>query len=226
MFRISFITIHPAFIAKYCDFGVFRSAQSQGLAEIDVINLRDFAEDKAKTVDDRPFGGGDGMVMKPDILEKALLSIEGDPFVILTSPGAKPWTHKLAQETLAMCGPVVFICGRFSGVDQRFIDAYVDIELSLGDFVISGGELPCLMVADSMLRLIPGVLGHEESAYMDSFADGMQGKLEHPIYTRPILWNGQEVPEVLRSGDHKRIEAFRRQSAEAKTKLWRPDLTT
>ncbi len=224
MTRLIFITIHPQFVKGYAEFGVFRSAQSQKLAQIEALNLRDFAADRAKTIDDRPFGGGDGMVMRPDILKKALDTIQGNPYVIAPSPSGKPWTQSLAQETLCLERPLVFVCGRFAGIDQRFIDGFVDLEVSMGDFVVSGGELPSLLLADSMLRQIPGVLGHADSASHDSFGEALGGLLEYPLYTRPVVFNGVEVPPVLRGGDHKKIEAFRRSQMQEKTRQKRPDL--
>jgi tRNA (guanine37-N1)-methyltransferase len=225
---IHIVTIHPQFIESYVRFGVFRAAIAGGLVRCQAIDLRDFAVDKHASIDDLPYGGGDGMVMRPEPLAAAVSSLPVKPTVIMTSPGATPWTQATAQKfaTTAQTGPasLLFVCGRFAGVDQRFIDRYVDHEFSLGDVVVSGGELPVLMMADSILRLIPGVLGDEASARFDSFAEGFDGLLEHPLYTRPREFEGVPVPEVLLSGDHKAIARWRADESRKKTAQLRPDL--
>lgn len=223
----TFVTIHPDFISAYGKFGVMRAAQAKDLARIDVVNLRDHAIDKHGTVDDVPYGGGDGMVMRPEPLAAAVQAIRASTpsvQVILTSPAGKLWRQQDACEFAAKEQSLVFICGRFAGVDQRFIDGYVDQEYSLGDFVLSGGELAALAMADSILRFVPGVLGHAESAAQDSFAPGFQGGLEHPLYTRPQSFDGQPVPDVLTSGDHQAIAKWRVDQAALRTKERRPDL--
>src|SRR5690606_4368897 len=180
----TFITIHPDFVEAYRRFGVMRSAEEKQLAAVRVVNLRDFAVDKHGTVDDMPYGGGDGMVMRPEPLAAAVDGVrasEPKVRVILTSPAGKLWQQKDACDFAASNESFVFVCGRFAGVDQRFIDRYVDDEYSLGEFVLSGGELPALAMADSILRFVPGVLGHEQSASQDSFAEGFGGGLEHPL---------------------------------------------
>ncbi len=223
MIKVTFVTIHPEFVKAYFDFGVFSSAIKKRLATIEVLNLRDFATDKHGSVDDTPYGGGDSMVMRPEPLKAALQTISS-PYVLMPSAGGKPWTADLAKNTIAKNNHVVIICGRFAGIDQRFVDLYVDQEVSFGDFVISGGELPGLMMVDSCLRLIPGVLGNDQSALDDSFGDGMNGLLEYPIYTKPQVFEGVKVPEVLLSGNHQKIERWRKQQALEKTKRNRPDL--
>lgn len=222
--RMAVLTIHPAFIAAYDKFGVLRAARERGLATVEALALRDFAVDKHGSVDDRPFGGGDGMVMRPEPLADALKSLGAKRRVILTSPAGKPWTHAEAARLAAAGEDLAFVCGRFAGVDQRFIDNYVDEQFSCGDVVLSGGELPALMMIDAILRLIPGVLGHAESAVKDSFAAGFGGGLEHPLYTRPPVFEGAEVPEVLMSGDHEKIAAWRDSEARRRTAQLRPDL--
>lgn len=223
MLKLYFVSIHPKFISSYFDFGVFQSAQQKQLAEVKEVNLRDYALDKHGTVDGPPYGGGDGMIMRPEPLVGALTNIH-EPFVVLTSPRGKLWTQDVAISLAKSQKNIVFVCGRFGGVDQRFIDRYVDEEFSIGDVVVSGGELPALMMADSMLRQIPGVLGHQESAVMDSFGEGCDGLLEHDQFTRPADFDGQKVPDVLMSGDHKKIAAWRLSSSLERTKERRPDL--
>lgn len=223
MHSFFFISIHPDFIQRYSDFGVFRSGVKHGLLSVDSINLRQFAADRHATVDGRPFGGGDGMVLRPDVLARAVQSL-GSCHVVLASPSGRIWNQSSAESLLKINKPICFISGRFDGVDQRFIDHYVDEEYSIGDFVVSGGELPSLLMADSIARLIPGVLGHQDSAVCDSFASGMNGMLEHPLYTRPDSFEGVEVPEVLMSGHHARIKEWRQLQSYAKTKARRPDL--
>lgn len=229
---IAFVTIHPGVIESYREFGVIKSAESQGFADVLSIDLRDFAADKHGSVDDAPYGGGDGMIMRPDCLGEALdfihqKKLSGEkPIVIYTSPAGRPWTQTAAQNLAVSRSPLVFICGRFGGVDQRFIDQCVDQQFSIGDVVLAGGELPALMMSESILRLVPGVLGHDQSANDDSFGPGMAGRLEYPSYTRPSDWRGQKVPEVLLSGNHEAIRNWRKNQSILITKKMRPDLIT
>lgn len=230
MRRLSFVTIHPKIIDAYKAFGVLRAAESCGAANIMSIDLRDYAADKHGSVDDSPYGGGDGMVLRADCLERALNATRAASTgttrakVVVTSPSGKLWTQSDAQNFTASDEDVIFICGRFAGIDQRFLDACVDEEYSLGDVVYGGGELPALLMAESFLRLMPGVLGHRDSASEDSFGSGLQGLLEYPSYTRPIEWNGKRVPDVLLSGDHEAIRQWRRDASIKKTTERRPDL--
>lgn len=221
--QIHIITIHPTFVDSYKSFGVIHAAKKADMVEVNTVDLREFAVDKHGSVDDAPYGGGDGMVMRPDPLAAAVKSLE-NPYVVLTSPGGRLWRQKDAFRYGAWERPLVFICGRFAGVDQRFIDKYVDEEISLGDFVVSGGELPTLMIVDSILRTLPGVLGNQESALNDSFSEGLEGLLEYPNYTRPREFEGMTVPEVLLSGDHARIAKWRKSEVLKKTLKLRPDL--
>lgn len=223
MRRISFLTIHPDFIDEYRKFGVLARCESLKLAEINSVNLRDFAVDKRGSVDASPYGGGDGMILRPEPLRDALKSLSKAK-VIYTSPSGKAWSQSEASHLAQSDEDIVFVCGRFGGIDQRFIDKYVDEEYSLGDFVISGGELACLTMADSVVREIEGSLGNYESVKNDSFAEGMDGLLEYPLYTRPEEFEGEKVPEVLRSGDHKKIAEWRKQKALDRTRERRPDL--
>ena len=225
MRRLSFLTIHPQLVDEYRKFGVFARCESLKLAEITSVNLRDFAVDKRGSVDASPYGGGDGMVMRPEPLRDALKSLKlSNAKVIYTSPSGRAWSQSEAQSLAASGQDLVFVCGRFGGVDQRFIDHYVDEEYSLGDFVISGGELACLTMADSVVREIEGALGNYDSVKNDSFAEGMNGLLEYPLYTRPEEFEGSKVPAVLTSGDHKKIEKWREEKALERTQQRRPDL--
>ncbi len=233
MRKISFITIHPKIIDSYRQFGVFKSAEAAGLAKITATDLRDFAADKHGSIDGAPYGGGDGMVMRADCLAAALASVRtnflGDSSekkikVIFTSPAGKLWAHQEAKAFAESDESLVFICGRFAGIDQRFIDAHVDEEYSIGDVVLAGGELPTMMIAESILRLIPGVLGDEGSAAEDSFGEGLDGRLEYPSYTRPPDWQGHKVPDVLMSGNHQAIGKWRREESLRITKKFRPKL--
>ena len=217
-------TIHPQFVESYFRLGVFRSAIQSQKITCQAIDLRNFAVDKHASVDDTPYGGGDGMVMRPEPLAVAVQSVAMKPRVIMTSPGAPAWNQAVAQSFVDFSQPLFFVCGRFAGVDQRFIDRYVDHEYSIGDMVISGGELPVLMMIDSILRLLPGVLGDDASAHFDSFSPGWQGGLEHPLYTKPREFEGIPVPDVLLSGDHKAIKKWREEESKRKTSVWRPDL--
>lgn len=228
--RIGFVTVHSKFIESYRSLGVFRAAEAHGHAAFTVQDLRDFAADKHGSIDASPYGGGDGMVMRPDCLAQATDHIAAGwqarekPRVVLTSPSGSLWTQDRARMWAKEQRETVFICGRFGGVDQRFIDTYVTDDISIGDIVLAGGELPALMIVESALRFIPGVLGNNASAEYDSFGVGMKGLLEHPLYTRPAEWNGLNVPAVLQGGHHDEIERWRKQESLAKTKRLRPDL--
>ncbi len=223
MRTFAFITVHPQFIDAYTKFGVFRTAERASIA-IDSINLRQFAVDKHGSVDDNPFGGGDGMVLRPEPLVAALEPFKKPRTVFVTSPSGRPWTQNDAAKYAQSDNDLIFISGRFAGIDDRFLTQYVDEEISLGDFVISGGELACLTLADSILRLIPGVLGNQQSAKEDSFGSDLKNLLEYPLYTRPLEFEGQRVPDVLLSGDHQKITDWRRAEALKKTERLRPDL--
>jgi len=220
----SIITILPHLVEAYKELGVFRAATEKGLATIAAINLRDFAMDKHGTVDGPPYGGGDGMVLRPEPISEALKSHSEKAIVICPSPGGKLWSQREALYFAEQSRPISFVCGRFGGIDQRIIDTHVDYEFSLGDFILSGGELPALAMLDSILRFIPGVLGHSASAEQDSFGDVFEGGLEYPLYTRPEEFEGHKVPEVLLSGNHKKIAAWRAQKSKERTVKNRPDL--
>lgn len=223
--QIHFITVHPNFIEAYKLFGVFKAAQEKNKATLHAIALRDFAVDKHGSIDSRPYGGGDSMILRPEPLAHAVQSIGSPkPYVILTSPRGKTWHHSDATRLQKIDRPLAIVCGRFGGVDERFISQYVDEEISLGDFILSGGEIPALAIADAILRLIPGVLGNEESAQIDSFSDQLAGTLEYPLYSKPPTFEGISVPDILLSGDHKAIQRWREQEALKLTQKHRPDL--
>jgi tRNA (guanine37-N1)-methyltransferase len=192
--------------------------------QLEKLDIREFSSDKHRTVDDTPFGGGAGMVMRPDVLDAALRQAEQKAGLgarkIYLSPRGRPLDQALVKE-LAAADHIILLCGRYEGVDQRVLDAHQMDEISLGDFVLSGGELAALALMDACIRLLPGVMGNTETVEEESFEDGL---LEYPHYTRPADWQGRTVPEVLLSGHHARIRAWRQDQAERITKERRPDL--
>jgi len=196
-------------------------AKTKGLVEINIVDLREFTDDKRRTVDDTPYGGGPGMLMKPEPLFRAVEAFK-DPesLVILTTPRGEVFTQETAQRLVAE-RHLIIICGHYEGVDERVREALVDLELSIGDFILTNGNIPAMAITDAITRLIPGVLGGEESAEKESFADGL---LEHPQYTRPAEFRDMRVPDVLLSGDHKQIEKWRREMSLSDTTRRRPDL--
>ena len=217
------ITIFPAFFDSPLREGILGKAIKKGLVNVRLINLRDFTDDRHRTTDDRPYGGGAGMVMIPGPLKGAITHAKKNgksPTVILLSPRGEVFDHEAASR-LSKKGHLILVCGRYEGVDERIVKAFVDMELSIGDFVLSGGEPAALVVIDAIARLVPGVLGKEESAREDSFATGL---LEYPHYTRPRQFMGMDVPDVLLSGDHKKIERWRREEALKVTRERRPEL--
>ncbi len=276
--QFDIITIFPGFFAGFFEHGIVRRAQAEGLVSVNVHDLRAFTHDRHRTVDDRPFGGGEGMVLKPEPLAEALAALEigtkaeryptldhpsehqslaGDPIaqttrkdgapgrsektrVVLLSAQGRPFTQAVARE-MAQLERVVFLCGRYEGVDERINELYCDMELSIGDYVLSGGELAAAVMLDATMRLIPGVLGNEASGEFESFgaADtsittdiegvprsqhGAGGLLDYPHYTRPAEFSGLKVPEVLLNGDHQQIRRWRREQQLRKTLQNRPDL--
>ncbi len=218
------ITLFPEMVATIAEFGVVGRAQRRGLVTLDIENPRDHTSDVHRTVDDRPYGGGPGMVMKCEPLAGAVnaarqRSPAGSPVVYL-SPQGRVFDQASAKRYAGMPG-LILLAGRYEGIDERFIESQVDEELSLGDFVLSGGEVPAMAVIDAVVRLLPGVLGDEESAAQDSF---MEGLLDHPHYTRPEDVDGRKVPDVLLSGDHAEIARWRLKEALGRTYTRRPDL--
>jgi tRNA (guanine37-N1)-methyltransferase len=232
--RFDLITIFPEFFAGPLDHGIVRRAREAGITQIHVQDLREFTKDRHRTVDDRPFGGGEGMVLKPEplfeavekLLERSVGDSEGkipppeDTAIVLMSAAGRLFTQETARR-LAQLDRLVLICGRYEGVDERVAEHLCDDELSVGDYVLAGGEAAALVVIEAVARLVPGVLGNEASSEHESFAEGL---LEEPQYTRPAQYRGWAVPAVLRSGDHARIAAWR--AAEALRRTWerRPDL--
>jgi tRNA (guanine37-N1)-methyltransferase len=218
------LTLFPGIVAAALSESIVKRAVDKGLLDVRITDLRDFTHDRHKTADDSPFGGGPGMVMKPEPIFEAVDSIKarGEPVkVILMSPQGTVFGHKKALELAGESRRLLFICGRYEGVDDRVRQALVDEELSIGDFVLSGGELAAAVVIEACARLIPGVLGDDESAEKDSFYEGL---LDYPHYTRPAAYRGMAVPETLLSGNHEQIRRWRRREALKATLTKRPDL--
>ncbi|HKW68674.1 MAG TPA: tRNA (guanosine(37)-N1)-methyltransferase TrmD [Terriglobales bacterium] len=253
--KFEIVTIFPEFFRGPLEHGIIRRAREAGLVEVEVVDLRDFTHDRHRTVDDRPFGGGEGMVLKPEPLfeclearglaprEARLAGTSGESVVLLSAQGKR--FDQAVAEQLAALDRVVLICGRYEGVDERVNDYLADCELSIGDYVLSGGELAAAVVVDTVTRLLPGALGNEASARQESFCGGTLrkaapqekgqrampsstcasgGLLDYPHYTRPAEFRGMAVPEVLVSGDHEQIRRWRRRVALEKTLRNRPDL--
>lgn len=222
--RIDVITLFPELVAGVAHHGITGRAVERGLLELQLWNPRDNATDRHGTVDDRPYGGGPGMVMKVEplatTLRKARAASELAPRVIYLSPQGRKLDQAGVRE-LARAQRLILICGRYEGVDERLIEAEVDEEWSIGDYVLSGGELPAMVMVDALTRMIPGALGHQDSAEEDSFTDGL---LDCPHYTRPECWEGRQVPTVLLSGDHGRVARWRQKQALGRTWLRRPEL--
>jgi len=221
--RFDIITIFPEMLGGVFDFGIVRRAVESGLIEISVHDLRDYTFDRHRQVDDRPFGGGAGMILKPEPLVRAIEAIAGGPgeaSTVLLSPQGRLFGQRMAEE-FSRKARLVLICGRYEGVDERVIEHWIDDEVSIGDYVLSGGEIPAMVVVDAVTRLIPGALGCDESALRESFSDGL---LDYPHYTRPAEYRGMKVPDVLLSGNHAEIDAWRRGRSIQKTERCRPDL--
>ena len=218
--RATVLTIFPEMLPGPLAYSLAGKALKAGLWRLETVDIREFARDKHRSVDDAPFGGGPGMVMRPDVLDAAIGGAGGTGPLILLSPRGRRLDQELVREFAAMPG-VTLICGRFEGVDERVLEARAIEEVSLGDFVLSGGEPAAIALIDACVRLIPGVLGCADTLCEESFA---QGLLEYPQYTRPQMWQGRAVPEALLSGDHRRIREWRRAEAERLTRERRPDL--
>lgn len=222
--KITVMTLFPEMIESVMSYSIMGRARQNGLIEASAINMRDFANNKHLQVDDYPYGGGAGMLMMADPVyrcyEHLISTMEKKPRVIFMTPQGKVWNQSLAQE-LAKEENLIFLCGHYEGIDQRVIDEIVTDEVSIGDYVLTGGELASLVVVDSIVRLVPGVLGKQESFEDESFSEGL---LEYPQYTRPAVWKEREVPEVLLSGNHKKIAEYRREQSIINTFDKRPDL--
>ncbi|HEU4931027.1 MAG TPA: tRNA (guanosine(37)-N1)-methyltransferase TrmD [Pyrinomonadaceae bacterium] len=230
MLRFDIITIFPEFFRAGVDCGILRRARNAGLVEITAHDLRQWTTDKHHVVDDRPFGGGDGMILKPEPFFAAVEALTGASRkedlpprtrVVLLSPQGRVFSQAMAQELSEHTSRVVLLCGRYEGVDERVADALVTDEISIGDYVLSGGEPAATVVIDATVRLLPGALGSDTSAVFESFSEDL---LDHPQYTRPPDFRGMKVPDVLLSGNHAQIERWRREAAIAKTRRNRPDL--
>lgn len=243
--KISIITLFPEVFDPILNSSILKRAQAKNKIEFELINLREFGEGKHQVVDGRPYGGGAGMILRADILTKALTKATGNrqqvedselppkafrlkPKTILTSASGKPYKQKDAQR-LSKLDHLVIVCGHYEGVDQRFIDNYIDEEISIGDYVLTGGEIPAMVIVDSITRLIPDVLKKPEATQEESFSNfTLNAKrytlVEYPHYTRPDVFEGKMVPGILKSGDHKAVENWRREEGFKKTKKVRPDL--
>lgn len=223
--RVDVLTIFPEVVRCGVDYSILKRAQEKGTISVFVHNIRDFAEDKHHTTDEPPYGGGAGMVMKPEPIFRAAEHVKAEYWteqtrVILLSPQGELFDQRKAEE-LSQCPHMVLICGHYEGVDERVREHLVTDEISIGDYVLTGGEIPALVVLDSVVRLIPGVLGGEQSALEESFAEGL---LEYPQYTRPADFQGWAIPEVLLSGHHAEIAKWRRTQSLRRTLERRPDL--
>lgn len=219
--RFTALTLFPEMFETIKNEGVIARAIKNHIIEFDTVFLRDFADNPRKNVDNHPIGGGDGMVLRADIAEKAILSVANpSAFIVHLTPSGKVFNTKIAKE-LALKKHLLLLCGRYAGFDHRVIQKYVHLNISIGDFVLSGGELPAMCLIDTVSRFVPGVLGNQESASFDSFEDGL---LEAPQYTHPESFHGKSIPEILFSGDHKKIAQFKRKEQLRITAKNRPDL--
>ncbi len=228
--KIDVLTIFPEFFREVFDFGIIRRAKLANIVEINIYDLREFSDDKHRRVDDRPFGGGDGMVLKPEPIFAAIENLTGTrkrenypngTKVVLLSPQGRVFKQETAKEFADDVSHIVLICGRYEGVDERVNDALVTDEISIGDYVLSGGEPAAIVLVDAIVRLLPNALGSETSAENDSFSDGI---LDCPHYTRPADFLGMKAPDVLLNGNHAEIEKWRKEKALEKTKKMRKDL--
>lgn len=236
--RFDLLTIFPEFFAGPFDFGIIKRARQQGVIELKITDLRSFTFDRHQQVDDRPFGGGDGMVLKPEPIFLAVESLlsetsssetsgarrEGRTAVVLLSPQGRVFDQTAAAEFAKDCARMILICGRYEGVDERVVETIVTDEVSIGDYVLTGGEIPAMVLVDAVTRLLPNALGNEASAVHDSFTEDSGGLLDFPHYTRPAEFRGMRVPEVLVSGHHGEVAKWRRRASLLKTKKVRPEL--
>jgi tRNA (guanine37-N1)-methyltransferase len=223
MIRFEILTVFPEMFTSFCGCSLLKKALDKGLISIELHDIRSYAEDKHRMTDDAPYGGGGGMVMKVEPIDKALMSIargaDEVPIVLLT-PQGEPFCQKIAEEMAAL-PRLVLVCGHYEGVDERVRVKLINREISIGDYILTGGELSAMVLVDAVSRLVPGVLGNSDSAGADSFSMGL---LEYPHYTRPSEYKGWKVPEVLLSGNHREIELWRRRQSLLRTLKRRPDL--
>lgn len=220
--KINILTLYPDMFPAFLGYSLAGKALAEGKYTLNIVNIRDFATDKYKSVDDTPFGGGAGMVMKPDVLDAAIQATYKTGPIYYLSPRGVVFTQKTAHEWATM-EEMTFLCGRFEGIDERILEKWQIKEVSIGDFILSGGEPALLTMLDAVIRLLPAVMGNTESQFEESFENGL---LEYPQYTKPQNWQGRIVPEVLVSGHHAKIKEWRMEQSIALTKARRPDLWT
>ena len=221
MFKAKIFTLYPEYFPGPFDIGICKKAFEKKLWDLKLINIRDYADDKHKTVDDTPYGGGVGMLMRPDVVAKSLdANLEEKETIYYLTPKGKIFNQNIAQDIVKK-NKVNILCGHFEGVDQRVLDSRNVEEISIGDFILSGGEMASFVVLDTVLRLVPGVLGNLNSTKDESFENGL---LEYPQYTKPQIWEKLSVPDILLSGDHNKIKSWRLSQSEAITRDRRPDL--
>ena len=221
MFKAKIFTLYPEYFPGPFDIGICKKAFEKKLWDLKLINIRDYAEDKHKTVDDAPYGGGVGMLMRPDVVAKSLdANLDEKETVYYLTPKGKIFNQDIAKDIVKK-NKVNILCGHFEGVDQRVLDSRNVEEISIGDFILSGGEMASFVVLDTVLRLVPGVLGNLNSTKDESFENGL---LEYPQYTKPQIWEKLSVPDILLSGDHNKIKSWRLSQSEAITRHRRPDL--
>lgn len=219
--KVDVLTLFPELFDVFEKWSIVGRTIEKGIFSLNKINIRDFSKDKHKRVDDYPFGGGPGMVMRPEPIYDAIANAKSkDSLVIYLSPQGRPYNQELAN-SLSKQNHLILLCGHYEGIDNRIIDNYVDLEISLGDYVLTGGELPAMVVIESIIRLLPGALSGEESYVNESHYNGL---LEYPQYTRPRVFNDLPVPEILLSGDHKKIDEWRKYESLRTTYIKRPDL--
>jgi len=228
MLKIDVVTIFPDMFDNIIEFGVLKEAFKKNICQLNIYNLRDFSNYKRGRVDDRPYGGGPGMVLMPEPIDGAITFIkkknkikkkEKQKTILLAPRGEKMNQNKLKY--LVNLENIILICGRYEGVDQRVIDSLIDFEISIGDYVLTGGEIPAMVIIDGVIRLLPGVVGKEESLKLESFEDNL---LDYPQYTRPPVFKGMAVPKILLSGNHKDIQKWRKEKSLEITRIRRPDL--
>lgn len=228
MLKIDVVTIFPNMFDNIIEFGVLKEAFKKNICQLNIYNLRDFSNYKHGRVDDRPYGGGPGMVLMPEPIDNAITFIkkknkikkkEKQKVILLAPRGEKLNQNKLKY--LSNLENIILICGRYEGVDQRVIDSLIDFEISIGDYVLTGGEIPAMVIIDGVIRLLPGVVGKEESLKSESFEDNL---LDYPQYTRPPVFKGMDVPKILLSGNHKDIQKWRKEKSLEITRIKRPDL--
>ena len=221
--KLRIFTLFPEKFPGPLNFGIYKKAFDKNLWKLEIVNIRDYASDKNKTVDDTPYGGGSGMVIRPDVISKALdknINYKNNERIIFLSPRGKKFDQSLAKK-LSKESTINLLCGHFEGIDQRVLETRGIEEISIGDFVLSNGETASFVIADTIIRLLPGVIGNVQSSLEESFENGL---LEYPQYTKPQIWEEKSVPEVLLSGDHSKIKDWRLSQSEAITRVRRPDL--